>query len=192
MNFLLRIHNYIQRYAPSEKKLRKYLSMKNYTNNISTLLYEIHFDESVMCELWINSFIHSHKWEREIREKLLKKQFSPAVIDEKMEEHFLEIHAWENHKNELEIIINNLLNKGKSRKYISQSLAHKFPYFREELDHLISSKWDTPWLEREFGRYMRKYDISNRSEKEKIISNLYRKGFRYSDILSFIKKYEDI
>ncbi len=56
MNLIPIIANYITRYAPSEKRLRQYLAKKKcYT--IDEILEQIHYDETLMAQLWVKSFI---------------------------------------------------------------------------------------------------------------------------------------
>ncbi|GAB0174773.1 MAG: hypothetical protein HHAS10_06520 [Candidatus Altimarinota bacterium] len=188
MNLTLRIHNYIQRYAPSEKKLRKYISMKFHTYDFSELLKEVHFDESLMCELWIQSYISQHRGEKEIHEKLEKKGFPRILIDEKFTQHRADIYSWENHRDEIERRIDTLLGKGKSKLYIYRTICCKYPYFQDEVLGIIEGKGDESGLEKEFEKNMRKYDISNFNEKRKFISCLIRKGFQYKDILPLLEK----
>ena len=61
MNIALRISNYISRYAPSEKKLFSYLEKKKFQGNIDILLEEIGFSESLMCDMWIRTFLSLSK-----------------------------------------------------------------------------------------------------------------------------------
>ncbi|MBP9812725.1 RecX family transcriptional regulator, partial [Candidatus Gracilibacteria bacterium] len=101
MNTLQKIQNYINRYAPSEKKIREYLSRKNHTGNISTTLEELGYNESLMCDLWIRTFIVSHKGKQEMKEKLMKKGFHKDLIEEKLESSLEEIEDWKNYEDEI-------------------------------------------------------------------------------------------
>jgi hypothetical protein len=73
MNLLIRVSNYITRYAPSEKKIREYISKKNHTLDTLAFLEEIGYSEPMMCDMWIRTFLASSRGEYEIREKLKKK-----------------------------------------------------------------------------------------------------------------------
>ena len=188
MNLLLRIHNYINRYAPSENKLRQYLSRKNHTLNITSFLNEIWYDESIMCDLWIASFLATHKWEREIREKLLKKGFWKWLVEKKIIESLSQIQDWDNYKWEINAKIDSLLEKGKSKKMIELLLCEKYLYFRDEIRLLIEWKDDDASLEKEAKRYLEKYDISDFKEKMKFYAALQRKGFSYKKIWYFLDK----
>ena len=56
MNLIPLIANYIARYAPSEKRIRQYLT-KKHCHDIDILLSDIHFDELLMGEMWMRTFI---------------------------------------------------------------------------------------------------------------------------------------
>lgn len=56
MNLKLRIANYISRYAPSRKKISAYLTKKKCLH-IEAFLSDIGYDESLMCDLWMKTFM---------------------------------------------------------------------------------------------------------------------------------------
>ncbi len=56
MNITLRLANYISRYAPSRKKVTTYLTRKNCLNP-SQLLSDTGYDESMMADMWMRSFV---------------------------------------------------------------------------------------------------------------------------------------
>lgn len=56
MNVTPRLANYISRYAPSRKKVISYLEKKNYPSPVA-LLDEISYSESLMCDMWMRSFV---------------------------------------------------------------------------------------------------------------------------------------
>jgi hypothetical protein len=56
MNLSLRLANYISRYAPSRKKVTAYLLKKN-CQDPGVLLTENGYDESMMADMWMRSFI---------------------------------------------------------------------------------------------------------------------------------------
>lgn len=190
MNLLLRVSNYITRYAPSEKKLREYISKKKYTWDISLFLQEIWYHESLMCDMWIRSFINSSKWEREIREKLQKKWFPKLLILSSLEKSLEDIHNWGIHAREIESKISTLLKNWKSKKIIEMTYVRKYPYFEYEITDLLKSMDDTSWLEKEINRYIQKYDISNFSERQKLFLALQRKWFSYSSVKKFLEEKE--
>ncbi len=73
MNILLRVSNYITRYAPSERKITEYISKKKPTFLISDFLREIGYSEDMMCTMWMRSYLTRSMGERDIRMKLTKK-----------------------------------------------------------------------------------------------------------------------
>lgn len=60
MNLQLRLKNYITRYAPSREKLTSYLSKKK-APDIDSVLENIIYDEGLMCDMWIRTFIATGK-----------------------------------------------------------------------------------------------------------------------------------
>ncbi len=56
MNTILRLANYISRYAPSRKKVISYLEKKNCPSPVA-LLEENGYSESLMCDMWMRSFV---------------------------------------------------------------------------------------------------------------------------------------
>ncbi len=188
MNIQLRICNYINRYAPSEKKLKEYLSRKNHTHDFQALLEEVGYKESLMCELWIKSYLACSKWEREIREKLLKKWFSKDRIHTTLEAIHEELYDWEIHHRNIELIIEGMLKKWKSKKIIFIKLREKYPYFIEHITHLLEAKVDDFWLKKEVEKYLIKYDISDYKERVKFFSALERKGFNFRMVNQYLKE----
>ena len=81
MNFTLRVANYIARYAPSEKKLREYLTKKK-CQNIDTLLVEYGYSEKMMIALWVRTFLSSGVALSIARKKLFLKGFPSDLIEE--------------------------------------------------------------------------------------------------------------
>ena len=73
MNFTLRISNYISRYAPSEKKLFAYLEKKKFQGDITNLLEEIGYSESLMLDMWLRTFLSLSRGQSEIMRRLTLK-----------------------------------------------------------------------------------------------------------------------
>ena len=152
MNLKLRLSNYIIRYAPSEKKLREYLSRKNHTWNFYELLNELGYQESMMCVLWVRSFMAWSKWEREILEKLMKKWFPKELIRNILDDTQEELYDWEIHRSNIESSIEGMLKKWKSKRAIFIKMREKYPYFLENITLLLETKEDNFWLKNERGK----------------------------------------
>lgn len=60
MNIHLRLANYISRYAPSRAKIGEYLAKKN-IQNPDTILAEIGYNEDMMLDAWMRTFINTGK-----------------------------------------------------------------------------------------------------------------------------------
>ena len=72
MNLTLRVANYMSRYAPSRAKISEYLTKKKCVD-IDVFLSEINYDERLMIQMWMRTFLSLSKGKREIEMKLQKK-----------------------------------------------------------------------------------------------------------------------
>ena len=142
MNIQLRLANYITRYAPSRKKVTAYLTKKK-IENIDLLLEESGYDESLLCDMWMRSFMALGKGEREIRQKLYKKEFPKEMIEKKITNFNEEIVDWSSHASQIELQMQSFLARGKSLRIISMELVGKYPYFRDEILELLELLDDT-------------------------------------------------
>lgn len=181
MNILLRVTNYITRYAPSEKRIRGYLTRKK-CQNIDILLSDIGYSEVFMCRVWMKTLVALGKWERDIKMKLMKKDFPKEVIASVYAEFSEEVHDWEANRQAVEIQIRTLDGRGKSKQAISSLLSSKYPYFRDEIRTLLEWSSDEVALEREIEKYRTRYNLSDPKEKQKFYAAILRKGFKYDDI----------
>jgi hypothetical protein len=93
MNFTLRVANYIARYAPSEKKLREYLT-KKHCQNIDTLLIEYGYSEVMMMSLWIRTFLSTGTALSLARRRLFLKGFPKELIETTLLEVGEEFKDW--------------------------------------------------------------------------------------------------
>ncbi len=176
------------RYAPSEKKLISYLEKKKYSGNIPDFLREIGYSEDMMLDMWIRSFLSGGKWEREIKLKLIKKEFPTEKVIKKIEWIQEEIRDWKNHEKTIEKQIQDLLGKGKSKMMIWVILGGKYPYFRDEIKEILHNSSDTSGLEKEIERYKKKYNLNDRWEEKKFYDALMRRGWRYTNIRDYLEK----
>ena len=181
MNISLRLANYISRYAPSRKKVTAYLEKKNCQNPVQ-LLVDNGYDESMMADMWMRSFVSLGKGKREMSTKLMKKEFPKEMIVEKIEAFDTEIHDWEMHRSSVMHQIATLEQRGKSRRIIAMQIVGKYPYFRDEITELLTDQNDTDNLTKEVQKYKNRYNINDKKIREKMIASLLRKGFSYSDI----------
>ena len=191
MNLSLRIGNYIARYAPSKRKLEEYMTKKKYSWEREVLYKELGYTESLMCDMWMRTFLARSSGEREIRMKLMKKWFPKELIIEKLESSLDDIRDWSSHSREIESMRDTLLKRGKSIQFIRMTLTNKYPYFRDEISELFEWVSDDTWLECEIEKYRSKYDLSNSKERQKFYAAIQRKGFRYSEIAATLRKEEE-
>lgn len=181
MNITLRLANYISRYAPSRRKVMGYLEKKNCPEPIH-LLREHGYDESMMCDMWMRSFVALGKWKREMSIKLQKKEFPKEMILQKIEQYDTDIHDWEGNKDSILNQIRTLEQRGKSRRMISSLIVSRYSYFRDEIQELLWDSDDSGNLWKEVQKYKNRYNIEDKKIREKMIASLLRKWFSYSDI----------
>lgn len=181
MNFTLRVANYIARYAPSEKKLREYLTKKR-CQNIDLLLSEYGYDENLMIRLWIRTFVSTGVSLRVAQRKLFLKWFPKDLIESTLESVTPEFQDWASISPSVIARIETLRSRKKSRSHIRIELVWLYPYFRDEIDTILSEMTDQSNLQEQIDIYRRKYDIRDQSQRKKLYDALQRKGFRYEEI----------
>ena len=181
MNLTLRVANYMSRYAPSRAKISEYLTKKKCAD-IDGFLLEIGYDENLMLQMWMRTFLSLSKGKREIEMKLQKKWFARELVREYLELHMWELEDWESQKSAIIRQIETLIHRGKSLRMIGLILNNKYPYFRHEIGEYIETMNDTDSLEKEVQKYKNRYTENDRKSHEKIITALMRKGFEYSAI----------
>lgn len=185
MNITLKVSQYIARYAPSHKKICEYLEKKK-VSEPKKFLQEIWYNEDIMLEMWIRTFINMGKWEKEMMRKLLLKWFSREKILWKISEWYQEITNWENIRPHIVRSAENKLQKWKSLFVLQMEYIQKYPYFKEKIIELFCDYDDSLGLQKEIEKYRKKYNINILSEKQKFFSALMRKWFRYDEIKKHI------
>lgn len=190
MDIKNRILEYIARYAPSREKITAYLRKKK-VSDIETLLESIWYDEELMIELWMKTFLALGRWEREISMKLRLKGFRKEDIVRAIESYSTELHNWEEYEWIISLQIDSLSRKGKSKQMIYSLLRGRYPYFRDEIEELLEEMSDEVSLEKEVQKYKNKYNLSDPKDKQKCIAALIRKWYRYEDIRESLKSSKD-
>lgn len=177
------------RYAPSKKKVVTYLSKKNVWN-IEEVLIETGYNEDIMCDMWLRSFMAIGIWKRDIFQKLYKKEFPVDMIEKKLEYNDDQITDWDLHK---QVIINQmsiLLERWKSVKVVTYTFVAKYPYFRNHIMDYLENYDDLSWLKKDIDKYKKKYNCNIPAQQQKLIQALLRKGFEYSKIREVLKVQE--
>ncbi len=185
MNIELRLANYLSRYAPSHTRVLEYLAKKK-VQNPEDLLLGFGYDESLMADMWMRTFIAEGKWVGDIRRKYMLKWFPKELIEEKLEQNAPDIHTWENYRWSIENQIRTYLQRKKSLRIIAMTLVRKYPYFRDEIEALIIDSDDSDGLKKEVQKYKNKYNLSGAHDRQKFYAALMRKWFSYSDIRSVL------
>ena len=183
MDIQARVVHYISRYAPSRSRILTYLDGKKISNK-DEFLEQIHYDEWLMCDMWMRTFISLGKWRKEIFQKLYKKEFPKTLITEKIALIESELSDWDLFKNQIHYQIQTLLSRGKSTRSILVLLLGKYPYFREQIESYMTSADDIIWLKKEVQKYKIKYNLSIPQEKQKFYAAIMRKWFSYDAIRS--------
>lgn len=181
MNLTLRVANYMSRYAPSRAKISSYLEKKK-CQDIDQFLEEVNYDERLMIQMWMRTFLSLGKGKREIEMKLQKKGFSRDLAREYLEANMWELEDWDTQRSAVIRQIDTLLHRGKSRRMIGVLLTPKYPYFRHAIEEYLEALDDQDSLEKEVQKYKNRYTTDDRISREKIIAALMRKGFEYSTI----------
>lgn len=86
-----------------------------------------------------------------------------------------EIEDWQNIRPNLVRWLENRLEKGKSRKILEMELFGKYPYFKDEISELLSLYSDETGLSKEIEKYAKKYNLSDKNEKQKFFQVMMRK-----------------
>ncbi len=171
----------MSRYAPSRAKITEYLKKKK-CQDIDDFLTEIGYDETLMISMWMRSFLSLGKGKREIQLKLMKKWYSRDLIAEYLSRNTEELQDWDMQKSALVRQIDTLIARGKSVRMIGVMVIPKYPYFRDEIEELLSELSDIHSLEKEVQKYKNRYNVHDPKDREKLIAALLRKGFEYSSI----------
>ena len=119
-----RVLNYISRYAPSKSKILTYLD-KIWVEEKEYFLLSIWYEESMMGDMWMRTFLSLSKGEREITQKMIKKWFSKEFVREKLEAYEDEFRNWDDHRSNIVNKIDILRTKSKSKRVIAMLLIEK-------------------------------------------------------------------
>lgn len=186
MNIHLRLSNYISRYAPSKQKVLAYLAKKG-REDAEQLLQEIWYNEQILLQAWIKTFIAQSRGKQEMRQKLLLKGFLKDDIEKSLEDFQDEILDFSHTESFIKNFITSQLRKNKSLVIIREKLFLKFPYFKNEIISILKEYDDMSSLSYEVEKYKKKYNINNPQEKQKFYSALMRKGFTFPVVRDFFK-----
>lgn len=186
MNIYAILANYISRYAPSRAKVSTYLQKKG-RDDFEKILSEVGYDENLMMDMWIRTFISTGKSEFEIKQKLLLKWFEKEQILQKIQKFSDEIYDFANFENSIKIFINSKLAKWKSINFIKWELFKKFSYFKDEITEILAEYDDNSSLQKEIEKYSQKYNLEDKKDLQKFYSSLLRKWFAYNDVKNFLK-----
>lgn len=84
MNIYARASHYMARYAPSKNRFLAYLEKKN-VSYPDEILTTIGYNEDVMLDAWMRTFINTGRPIFDIKIKLLNKKFEREDIEKKIE-----------------------------------------------------------------------------------------------------------
>jgi len=188
MNIRLRAANYIMRYAPSQTRLEAYLTRKK-CDNIPTLLAELGYDETMMIQMWMRTFIAGKKGKQEMIRKLRAKAFPRELIEQNIEAFSEEWGDFDEYRTEILSQIDTYRARHKSRREISALLYQKYPYFRDQIGEIIGGISDDTSLDAALQKYAERYDLTDRSDTQKVIAALVRKGFQFSQVRDALKNF---
>jgi SOS response regulatory protein OraA/RecX len=173
-----RIADYMARYAPSHAKLLDYASRKGFAD-----ISHIPYDEYQMICLWYESYITRGKTAFYIRSMLAKKLFPKDMIQKLLESKKEEMADFSIYKKTIENRRDILLSRAKSLRDISGELCRDFPLFRDEIHTLLSTYTDTDSLYSISHKIIQKYDTTDRTQRDKYIQSMMRRGFGYREVV---------
>lgn len=176
---------YYFRYFPSSKKLLQKLEEKiqdqelpkKVFGNISHLIN----DKQVIGDK-IRLYLMRNKNLKYIKNKLILAWFDKYLVEEILQNDFLE--EWESllSKKSLYIKIENYKNAGKSIQYIRQKLIE-----RQEDRELIEWIIEEIFQDGEEKNILREIEkLKNKYDKQKIIQKLLQKWFNYNEIKKYV------
>lgn len=105
----------------------------------------------------------------------MKKEFPKDMILEKIEMFDSDIHDWESHRSSVSHQIQALEHRGKAKKIIAITLVGKYPYFKDQIQEILTDVTDTDALQKEVQKYKIKYNTKDPKEKQKYYAALLRK-----------------
>lgn len=172
---------YYFKYFPSSKRLIEKLNEKSFDTELSKKVFEnIKHLINERQVIWdkIRLFLLRNKNLKYIKLKLLEKWFDKNLVEEILQNDFLE--DWKSLLNEksLYIKIENYKNAWKSINYIKQKLIER-SQDRELVENIMTSifeNWEEISIKKEAEKLLKKYD------KVKVTQKLIAKGFRYNEV----------
>lgn len=185
---------YAMRYFPSFQKLRESLMKKSANNRVLTEKVMEQMAEYISEERTVDGLVRMYteqsKTRPYIEQKLRLKKFQSDIIVttlEKYEDSFL---SWSLYEPVIGKKIGEYLEKNKSKKYITGTLLQKYPNFKREILDLTEelAPDESFSVEEEFIRLSKKYDVTNRNDRQKIIQKLCLKGFPYRTVQRVIEE----
>lgn len=172
---------YYFKYFPSSKRLIEKLNEKSFDTELSKKVFEnIKHLINERQVIWdkIRLFLLRNKNLKYIKLKLIEKWFDKVLVEEILQNDFLE--DWKSLLNEksLYIKIENYKNAWKSINYIKQKLIERLED-RELVENIITSifeNWEEMSIKKEAEKLLKKYD------KVKVTQKLIAKGFKYDEV----------
>ncbi|PID83940.1 hypothetical protein CSB09_03425 [Candidatus Gracilibacteria bacterium] len=181
MNIQSKVKNYITRYAPSYKRLLTYLEKKK-VNHPEKFIVQMGYDEAIMLDAWMNTFINQGKSISQITVKLMTKEFTKESIAQGIQKYESTLKDWDQYEKYIVQKIETYLYRKKSQKEIYITLCREYPYFSEQMKDLLDSYDDSKSLRFYMQKYAKKYDMNTFEGKNKYFQALMRRGFSYQRI----------
>ncbi len=181
MNIQSKVKNYITRYAPSYKRLLTYLEKKK-VNHPEKFIVQMGYDEAIMLDAWMNTFINQWKSISQITVKLMTKEFTKESIAQGIQKYESTLKDWDQYEKYIVQKIETYLYRKKSQKEIYITLCREYPYFSEQMKDLLDSYDDSKSLRFYMQKYAKKYDMNTFEWKNKYFQALMRRWFSYQRI----------
>lgn len=169
---------YAMRYFPSFRKLREALMKKSLNNEalVASVMKEMttYISEERTVDGLVRMYTEQGKTRPYIEQKLRLKKFEEDIITATLESYHNSFISWTAYEQVITKKMENYLQKNKSKKYIIGILTQGYPNFKNEINTLLNNVApdETESIQREFIKLSKKYDLSHKKERQKVIQKL--------------------
>ena len=185
---------YAMRYLPSMRKLQEALLKKSANN--TTLTAEVmkematYIHEEQTVEGLVRMYTEQSKTRPYIEQKLRLKKFEKEIITSVLDSYADIFDSWKDYKQTITKKMYDYRGKNKSSKYILGTLVQKYPNFKQHITELLQSiaPDEEDVVREEYAKLLKKHNVSDNKERQRIIQKLCLKGFSYDSIKKVMRE----
>lgn len=169
---------YAMRYLPSRRKLHEALMKKTAQNTVLTEGVMNEMSEYISEERTVDGLVRMYteqsKTRPYIEQKLRLKKFEEEIIVSILDSYQDSFLSWGGYEQTITRKIDTYLQKNKSKKYISGTLAQAYPNFKHEITLLLNeyAPDESEAVQAEYKKLTTKHDITSSKERQKVIQKL--------------------